>query len=219
MLLFLANHIVTIIFIAWTALAVFGIAKYLGWKPSSRVSWKVLTCIAIGTHVAIGFILSTLQYLVWKTSAMGTVFAQAALPEETPLPAVLESARFLFEYQHGYFVFYSLTRFFSGAVALFFVIGLFILLLTLIKNKIPNSFKEHDIWIVAFSCSVVGWPHVIVFIPTAFVLLTLWAIVLVLLKKKNDVYLSGGFILLTIPFLLVGNVLLSVFHLYTLLAL
>ncbi len=206
-------------FSIWVVLALFGAIKYLGWKIGSLVSWGQLTFIAISIQICYSCAVSVLQYVTWKTSDMGTIFTQAFLPKETPFPVVLEGARFLFEREHGYFAFYVYTHFFLSSVILFFIVGFFILLLVLLRQKVPLSFKQNDIWIAAFSCVVVGWPRVLLFIPVAFLVLIIRSVLQTLLKKGDQVYLSEGFILLIIPILIFGNQILQFFNLYTLLTL
>ncbi len=219
MTVFLANHITTIIYSIWLVLAVIGLIKYAGRKIHLRISWKQLTFIAIGVHVFIGFALTALQYLVWKANAMGSIFTQVPLPKETPLPKLLEGIRFVFDQSHGYFAFYSYMHFFFSACILFALTALLTSVFAIIKKKVPDFLKQEDIWIIAFSCLVVGWPRVLVIIPGAFLLIVIQSLFQTISKKEKPLCLSTGFLLLTIPLLLIGNAMLSALNLYTLLAL
>lgn len=127
---------------------------YLSTLLLRRISWVMGV-----SYVLYAFVLSTIQYIVWARSPLGEPFI--TLPLDKKIPTLLWFCK---EIPGGYFIHYSVGRFFLPvilAVVVALAWGAF--LHTLKKHK-GRFFDTGDIELAIVGGLVVGWPGVLVYI-------------------------------------------------------
>lgn len=217
---FIFSNLNTIILAVWLAFFFVVIAR--AFKPSwvGNISYRWLVVIAIGIHLLYGAVATFGQYRAWATANDVTrALFSAPLSAEVPLPAYIEWSRFLFEYPHGYFVFYSFGHFFLSTIALLIIVGLFLLFLVVRSRTHPINFREGDISMIILAMLISGWPGVIVLLPIGLVTAVLLSIIARVVYGVERTPLPPAF-LIAAPFaLLLAPQILATIHLYNLLKL
>ena len=160
----------TIAIAVWLVFFVLVVVRALRPIWVKNVSYKLLIGVAIGLYLLYGTVATFGQYRAWATSSdISRALLVAPLTPEVPFSAYLEWARPLFELTHGYFAFYSFQHFFLSAIALFIVVGLFLLFLIVRSRTHPINFREGDIMLIVLAMLISGWPGVIVLLPIGLV--------------------------------------------------
>ena len=137
------------------------------WVKNISYGWLVAGAVAI--HLLYGIFATWGQYVVWGKSEFTKVFLASPLTGEVAFPAYLDFLRPLFDGSNGYFAFYSFQHFFLSAIALFIIVGLFLLFLLARSRTHPVNFREGDIMLIVLAMLISGWPGVIVLLPIGLV--------------------------------------------------
>lgn len=217
---FIFSNLNAIILAVWIAFFFVVIAR--AFKPSwtGNISYQRLVAVAVGIHLLYGAVATFGQYRAWATANDITrALFSAPLSAEVPLPAYLEWSRFLFEYPHGYFVFYSFGHFFLSTIALLIIVGLFLLFLVVRSRTHPINFREGDISMIVLAMLIAGWPGVLVLLPIGFVFAVVWSGIARFRYGIRRTPLSPAFLLAAPVALLFANTILSAINLATLLKL
>lgn len=217
---FIFSNLNTITLVVW--LAFFFIVTVRTFRTSGvgNISYRWLVVVAIGIHLLYGAVATFGQYRAWATANDITrALFSAPLSGEVPLPTYLEWSRFLFEYPHGYFVFYSFGHFFLSTVALLVIVGLFLLFLVVRSRTHSINFREGDISIIVLAMLISSWPGVIVLLPIGLVSAVLLSAGARVFYGIERIPLPPAFLLAAPLALLFAKPILAAFHLYNLLKL
>lgn len=217
---FIFSNLNTIILAVWLVFFFAVIAR--AFRPSwvGNISYRWLVAVAIGIHLLYGAVATIGQYRAWATANDITrALFSAPLSAEVPLPVYLEWSRTLFEYPHGYFVFYSFGHFFLSTIALLIIVGLFLLFFVVRSRTHPINFREGDISMIVLAMLISGWPGVIVLLPIGFICAVLLSLVARAAYGVERTPLPPAFLLAAPLALLLAPQILATLNLYNLLKL
>lgn len=159
-----------------------------------KLSYKTLIWIGILFHFVYAALLSLGQYVIWSASPFTKSFLETPLSDALPI-FFLQKFSFLFETKLGYFFFYSWGHFWLVAVLSVLFAWAFFLFLRALKKHKERFFEEGETELGFLCALIVGWPHVILFIPFIFISVIFASI-------GRMLFLNEKFTTLGIPFLL-----------------
>jgi len=171
----------------------FGVTVWTYWKRETYISFKTLSLLAILFSVFFALLLSGLQYYTWAQDDFTRLF----LPPHQSV---------------SYFLIYS-GRFWGHVVLSLGSALLFWFLLRGLRMWSPESFKRNDISLGVLLVLIVGWPHVVVFVPLAFLLVLLLSIWRLVVMKNSNVSLGSSFLVAAFLVLIWGNEFISLLRL------
>lgn len=169
---------------------VFFITVFLA-AASRVISYKLLVISSVAFHLFYAAFLTLGQYYVWSQS------------EFTKL--LLDSP--------GYFFFYSWGRFWINALLAIVLPFIFYLFLRLLKKYQERFFEQGETELGLLSALIVGWPNFVIFVPLVFVLVIIVSIFRRLFLKEFYTTLGIPFLIAALVLLLLGDVLITLFHL------
>ena len=196
---------------------IFFVALYLYVAKNSRIknilprniTYAKLAMVLIVFRVCFAAFKTWAQYYVWSHDAIGKFFLGASL---NPLLQEVTFAKYipgLFANPFGYFLFYSVGRFWLN---IFLVLGgafLFYFLLRLFKRHNERFFEAGETELGLLMALVVGWPHLILFIFLSFIFVVFVALFRMALGRHYTT-LGIPFLLATVTVLCVGTFLLRI---------
>lgn len=152
--------------------------------------------------IFIALLKSVLQFIVWSQQG-GFGMLLLSLPLKESLgggPLVALTAPFFGD--HGYFLFYILTRFWSHALLSLLLGFLVISVLSISKRLMPQAFSWLEIGVAGILVLLLGWELFVPFIVFSLSMLLTWAVVRAV--GRREAYVSLGYaLLLAAPLVLV----------------
>lgn len=214
---FIFAHMNAIALSVWMVFFVFVLIRFIRPRLVKNISYKWLILGAVALHLFYAFFLTWGQYHIWAAANDFTrSLLLAPLPQEAPLPAILEWTRSYFSHPLGYFVYYAFGRFFFNILMLFTVAGGFYAVLKFWHTR-RNNFGEQGPELLCALMLIAGWPGVIVLVPLGFFIAVLFSVGSLVFLKKNEVSLHPAF-LVALPVALVGGgAILNILHIYSVL--
>lgn len=176
------------------------------------ITYKRLIWSAIFFKIIFAGVLTTLQYLIWKGGGLGRLFLHEGLSSTLPIPLV-HLFPWIFKSTFGYFIFYSLQRFWLNVFLALFISWLFYRFLILLKTYKERFFDEGEVELGYLMALIVGWPFFILFVPIGFLFVVVISVFRLLFFKEAYTTLGWPFIWATLLTLLFGSVLLPLFGL------
>ena len=133
------------------------------------------------------------QHYVWSGDSVSKSFLTIPL-HSVPVPLV-EAFPSVFQASSGYFIFYSLQRFWFPAVLNILVAVVFFWFLKILKSYNGRFFEEGETELGFLLSLLVGWPVFLVFLPLALLSVVLVSIVKMTLFKEHYTTLGVPFLL------------------------
>jgi len=215
---FLASYFSEILLATWLILGAVVILHYYEISLFKRINGKVLLVLLPLIHLGLATLASVVQYIVWSRNEFTRNFVMIPLPDVVPL-GMFEFLRPIFEGVHGYVILYCLGRFFLELFVLFCFTILIAGVALLWRKWKPGTFYKSDVIIVTLSSLLVGWPQIVLLVPSVLVTALLLEVARLLGLFEKQVRLSTLFLFSSVVLILFGKQILSYFNLYTLLAL
>ena len=176
MLAFLVTWLPTVYL--WAAFILASIAYLIRDKLPLRRWSKILIAATTFYYLAYAALATALQYYVWKESG---AFTAGLL--NSPLDSLVQRITFwgklpfIANSRLGYFVFYSLERFWLSAL-LSVACGLvFWLILKGLKKHRERFFEDGEVELGTLAAMMAGWPQFVVFVPFVFALVVIISII------------------------------------------
>jgi hypothetical protein len=180
-----------------------------------RRVYLILSVIAVGFRFLYASILTLGQYFVWASDSFSRIFLR--LPLDGPLPfEIARKMPWLFGGRLGYFLFYSLGRFWLNFCLVFIVSFVFWLFLQLLKKYKWRFFEEGEVELGFLAAVIVGWPGFLIFLPAAFLLVILMSLGRMVFWREKYTTLGYPFLLAVLLTLLFGQKLLVLTGLWVL---
>jgi len=151
------------------------------YKKQELTSKRVLNYtvwVLIGFRAIYSLVLSALQYYTWKKDTGG--IGQYFLPPSRSI---------------GYFLQYSWTHFFIGAVLSVGTAFIFYFILKAIKKHRAEIFEEGELELGLICALIVGWPSIILFVMLSFLML-------LIVSAVKQVFFKDQFATITLPLLI-----------------
>lgn len=179
------------------------------WAQFRRVcSFKRLALAAVIVRVAYAAVLTVLQYNVWASGGLGTLFLHESLNKSLPIP-LIQKMQWLFNSQWGYFIFYTFERFWLNAILSIGVAWLFYRFLILLKRYEERFFEVGEVELGFFAALLAGWPAFVIFLPLVFVFVVVWGLVRITIFKESYTTLGWPFFAAILITLFFGRMLIS----------
>ncbi|MBI5133960.1 MAG: hypothetical protein HZA81_01045 [Candidatus Taylorbacteria bacterium] len=149
------------------AQAAFFIAALVVWfRATDRAKgFKRLFALSLSFHGLYAALLTAAQGYVWSKDAFTKLFLSLPIEAEAPLPALLSPFRSIFLSDHGYFAFYSASRFWVPAL---FAVSCALVAYGVFRFANRSESTKTDALIFALGVSIVGYPACIAFAALAF---------------------------------------------------
>ncbi|MBI5077801.1 MAG: hypothetical protein HZB11_00300 [Candidatus Yonathbacteria bacterium] len=199
-LIFVFNNINTILMTGLAVLAILVAMRFLRPLSVKNISYWWFVGIAVALYLFYGAFVTWGQYYVWANgNELTKVFISAPLPQEAPLPVILEWSRSSFEQPLGYFTYYVFGRIWLNITILFIVSLLFYSILKL-WSFYKGGFLPNGLEMILALLLVVGYPGVLILIPLGFILAIIWFGV-IYFKNRTTVqppmYIEPAFLIAT----------------------
>ncbi|GMQ94995.1 MAG: hypothetical protein BMS9Abin13_105 [Patescibacteria group bacterium] len=166
--------------------------RYL-WYPR-RIRYVPLIAGVVSFRIFYAIFLSGTQYYVWLQNE----FTKLLLPPYQPI---------------SYFLFYSWGRFWLNAMIILGVSLVFWLFLRSLAVWKKDSFRKSEAGLGLLMALIVGWPHVVIFVPLSFVLAAIISLARLIFFGKSSVTLGTSFLLAALILFVWGDGLIELFNL------
>lgn len=176
------------------------------------ITYKRLIWSSIFFKIGFAGVLTLLQYVIWKGGGLGRLFLNEGLSTSLPIP-LIHLFPWIFKSSLGYFIFYSLQRFWLNVFLSLFVSWLFYRFLILLKRYKERFFEEGEVELGYLMALIVGWPFFILFVPICFLFVVLISIFRLIFFKEAYTTLGWPFIWAAFLTFLFGSALLPLFKL------
>lgn len=158
---------------------------------------KLLILIALIARIFYAGLQTFLLYYLWLQDEMGKLLVQIPVSRSAAKDLVWKPIAPLFEYQHGYFAFYALGRFWLNVFISIIAAAIFYIILLGLKKYRERFFEKGEAELGLLMALILIWPNFAVFVPLVFI-----SVVLVSIYKK--IALKEAYATLGAPFLLAG---------------
>ena len=200
--LFLLNALLK--FIPWIFLAIiFAIIIFIYQKRHNLEGETIIRRLKILIIAAIVFrifyaILETVgQYYAWRGSLIGKTLIDIPI-SKSALGFGFDKILFsLFDYSHGYFIFYAVSRFWLNIIISVAAASVFYIFLIILKKYQERFFEKGEVELGFLVALILTWPNIVIFVPLVFL-----AVVLISICK--GIFLKEAYTTLGAPFILAG---------------
>ncbi len=122
------------------------------------------------------------QYFVWKADPLSRLLLSDSLKN---LPAAVTGGIGAFNGNLGYFLFYSWSHFWLGAIWSVILALVFWLILRVLQNHQKRFFYPSETEIGFIAALIVGWPDFIIFVPFVFLSVVIVSIYLLVFLRED----------------------------------
>ncbi|PIR43959.1 hypothetical protein COV23_02490 [Candidatus Wolfebacteria bacterium CG10_big_fil_rev_8_21_14_0_10_31_9] len=159
---------------------------------------KILIWVGILLRIFYAGLETFSQYFFWSQDKFGELFIQIPISQSFVMKDILwKPFLWLFDRPHGYFIFYTGSRFWLNAVISLVAAGFIYIILLVLKKYKERFFEIGDPEIGLLMALTLVWPNVI-----SFGLLVFIFVILVSIFKT--IFLKETYTTLGMPFLLAG---------------
>lgn len=158
-------------------------------RPTLVPTYRRLVWVSVSFLILFAIGLSFGQYYIWEQNELTRYLNQNGLDRETFQP-ILKIAYPLFAGEHGYFLFYALTRFWQPLVLTMLSAGIFYWFLKLLGRYRENFFEPYEFKLALLLVLLVGWPNFLVFLALTFLIAVMVAAIRLKFPEKLPVQLT-----------------------------
>lgn len=197
--------------------AVFFLALFLyacrafPWMARVKRYCSIKGLIRAVVYFRIGYagLFTVLQYFAWTEGGrVSAALAHTSLSENIPITLV-KIFPFIFEGEFGYFIYYSLSRFWFGAALSLLGAWMFYRFLIALARHEGRFFEEGETELGYLSALIVGWPLSVLFIPLSFIAVVLLSLFRLIFFKEPYTTLGWPFLAAVLVSLIWGGILLA----------
>jgi len=182
----------------------------LPWMERVKRYLTIKGLIRVVVYFRVGYagLFTVLQYFAWTEGGkMSAALARASLGGDIPVTFV-KMFPFVFGGEFGYFIYYSLSRFWLGAALSLFGAWIFYRFLLALERHQGRFFEEGETELGYLSALLVGWPLAVLFIPLSFACVVLLSLIRLIFLKEPYTTLGWPFLAATLISLVWGGTLL-----------
>lgn len=173
-----------------------------------NISYKTLLFIAIGLNILYGAFLTWGQYYVWSLiSDVSRSLLTLPLHAQVPFASYLEWTRFIFNGNHGYFMFYVFGRFWLNII-ISFVVAVVLYFIFKVWKLYKGGFQEKGPLFILILMLISGFPGVLVTVALGLVFSIIFLVVSYY-RGNRKINIEPIFILTTLISLFFTNIILS----------
>jgi hypothetical protein len=177
-----AIRIVYLVILAWAWLI------YLDIKPWNKIGFGKLIRGAIAFKIGYAVAATIAQYSIWSKGELTRIF-------------LTSHSAGIFNFKGGYFIFYTLNRFWAGMVLGVLMAWLFYKFLLFLKKYEDRFLGEGEAELGFLTALLVGWPDFVVYLP-------LFLVFTILISMVRNIFWKEKYTTLGLPMLLAASAIL-----------
>ena len=180
--------------------------KRFSWlRYFSSLSYKFLIWSVIGFKFFYASIETFGQYYIWSDNKFTKLLLDQNIIDSNVVNDAFGKMAWIFNNRFGYFIFYSLGRFWLEIVVSLVAALAFYLFLVFLKKYKERFFEEGEVELGFILALTVGWSNFIVFLPLVFLSVILVSIFRKIVFKETYTTLGAPLLLAALLVLLFGR--------------
>lgn len=150
-------------------------------------------------------LLSFIQYSVWLQNPIGK--SLVTIPLDKSVPTLLWFCKLI---PGGYFIHYSIGRFFLPVILTIGIALIWGLFLNILRARQDRFFNDGEVELGVICALVVGWPQVILFVPFALLITVCIALIKIIIAKEQYTTIGWPLIISAGAVLIIGELIVDI---------